>query len=148
MDQTPTERSPRRAPQPPDPVARAARKKRKNSRDLAKRNRLAAQTLKELSERFPKAIPRDPGLIRPWVLAFLEEVTAACPDLKAKNIKRALYRFHRIHLVAYLKALAAGGNRVHVDGTDGAAVSPDHQRNALKALETAAQENTVAGLAK
>lgn len=111
-----------------------------NSAAQKQRRAQRARTfLDELIKRYPGALSADPKAVRPLAIGTLEALTA---DL-AKDpewaespkwlIRQALAVYTR--RPSYLRALAAGGDRVHLDGQPADPVSEEAKAHAQKSLD-------------
>ena len=86
-----------------------------------------------LQAAFPAAFPTDPAAVRPLALRVRERIEATGTVPSRTTLHRVLWRWTRTP--AYLTALAEGRPRVNLDGSDAAAVAPEHQAQAAERLE-------------
>ncbi len=86
-----------------------------------------------LASRFPLAFPTDPAAVRPLALGVREGIEASGTVPSRTTLHRALWRWCR--QPEYLAAIADGRPRINLDGSDAAAVAPEHQAQAAERLE-------------
>lgn len=111
-----------------------------NSAAQKQRRAQRARTfLDELIQRYPNALSADPKAVRPLAIGTLEALTADLaedPDWAESPkwlIRQALAVYTR--RPSYLRALASGGHRVHLDGTPADPVSDEAKAHAQKTLD-------------
>lgn len=104
-----------------------------------RRAQRARAFLDELIKRYPDALSADPKAVKPLAIGTLEALSAdlardpAWADSPKWLIRQALAVYTR--RPSYLRALAAGGERVHLDGTPSEPVSEEAKAHARKTLE-------------
>ena len=86
-----------------------------------------------LTERFPKAFPAHPKAIRPLKIGIDQDIRQACPELDEKVLRQVLGS--HTHRLAYLKALARGGERIDLDGNPVAAITAEACAQAKERLK-------------
>ena len=87
-----------------------------------------------LTERFPKAFPANPKAIRPLKIGIDQDIRQACPEMDEKLLRQVLGG--HTHRLAYLKALARGGQRIALDGNPVEAISPEAIAQAQERLNS------------
>ena len=85
-----------------------------------------------LASRFPLAFPTDPAAVRPLAIGTWGALAGAGIASRT-TLHRALWRWCR--QPEYLAAIAEGRPRINLDGSDAAAVAPEHQAQAAERLE-------------
>ena len=86
-----------------------------------------------LTERFPKAFPANPKAIRPLKIGIDQDIRQACPEINAKLLRQVLGG--HTHRLAYLKALARGGERIDLGGNPVAAITAEACAQAKERLK-------------
>ena len=81
---------------------------------------------------FPAAFPTDPAAVRPLAIGTWGALAGAGIASRT-TLHRALWRWCR--QPEYLAAIAEGRPRINLDGSDAAAVAPEHQAQAAERLE-------------
>ena len=81
---------------------------------------------------FPAAFPTDPAAVRPLAIGTWGALAGAGIASRT-TLHRALWRWCR--QPEYLAAIAEGQPRINLDGSDAAAVAPEHQAQAAERLE-------------
>lgn len=104
-----------------------------------RRAQRARAFLDELIQRYPDCLSADPKAVRPLAIGTLEKLIedlANDPEWAQTPkwlIRQSLAVYTR--RPSYLRALAAGGNRVHLDGSAADPVSEEARAHAMKELE-------------
>lgn len=104
-----------------------------------RRAQRARAFLDELIKRYPDALSADPKTVRPLAIGTLESLSADLlkdsewADSPKWLVRQALAVYTR--RPSYLRALAAGGNRVHIDGTSADPVSEEAKAHARRTLD-------------
>lgn len=102
-----------------------------------------AEILAEFRERFPKAFPAEPDPPVPLAIRVHKQLTSLGYPFMAVRKALALH----VGTPAYLKALAAGGVRVNLDGGPAGEVSEEHRELARAQLEAPAAKRPKTPLA-
>jgi sRNA-binding protein len=90
----------------------------------------AAKTIAELARRFPQTFVAEPWEPhRPLAIGTFEVLAAACGDIPAIDLRRALNAY--VRRLVYQQALAAGGPRFDLAGLACGEVTPDQQNGGL-----------------
>ncbi|MBA1146944.1 ProQ/FinO family protein [Ectothiorhodospiraceae bacterium WFHF3C12] len=104
-----------------------------------RRAQRARAFLDELIKRYPNALSADPKAVRPLAIGTLEALSGdLAKDPEWANspkwlIRQALAVYTR--RPSYLRALAGGGHRVHLDGTEADPVSEEAKAHAQQTLD-------------
>lgn len=103
---------------------------------------VALDILQLLQERWPRVFPKSGSVLRPWKIGLLGDLSAILPDVDRRNLNVAMKIYQARHRYHYLIALAAGGARYDLAGSDAGVVAPGHQQwaqNALRSIENKQQ---------
>ena len=122
----------------------------RKAKDLAKRKRREARLkekipaiLEVLDLRWPQIFPKDPAQARPWAVGLFHQVAKQDVGFPNAALREALKRYARSE--GYQAALARGGPRYDLQGSESGEVLPEQVSNAkAKLTELAAKKKKAA----
>jgi len=112
----------------PTRLSRSERKKRQE-----KLRHTGAKLRDEMVRRFPSIFVKKGGHKKPLKIGLSEDLISACEDIKPWKVKAFLIDY--THGPRYLLAVASGGPRYALDGSECGEVTKAHQEFALSLIK-------------